>query len=106
MNPISTPSEWLFVQRCATYRANEVNAVEEVAHVVHDGQLRRDPLDFGEIQHELVFLGQQVDVLFLDDEVFEQLRLLLGRHHLLQQFNVLQREGLQIQVVDGFYHRL
>lgn len=83
-----------------------MNAVKKVAHVVHDGQLRGDALDFGEIQHELVLLGQQVDVFLLYDVVFEQLRLLLGRHHFLQQLHILQREGLQIQVVNGFYHGL
>lgn len=78
----------------------------EIAHVVHDRQLAGDPLHARQLMHKLVLLRQQTQILLFSHIVLERLRLGVGGHHFLQQLDVLQRQLLQIQIVDGLGHVL
>jgi hypothetical protein len=88
------------------YRRYQMQIVVEVADVAHYRQLRRYPLDFGQLKQKLVFFGEQVDVLLLADVLLVRLGLLLRGHHPLQQLDVLQRQLLQVEHVDRVDHLL
>lgn len=89
-----------------TYRTNTMQTLEKVAHITHNRQLRCDTFDFGQLQNEFILIGQQIDVFLVVGVLLEQLDLRFGGYHFLQQLNILQRQLLQIQIIDRFCYVL